>query len=329
MSRFRTTIDLPDYPFSFHHSYPVMSIGSCFAEHMHQRLEHAKFSALLNPFGIIYNPYSIVKVLEYLLDSQSYRQDQLVFDQERWHSLDHHGRFSKDSTAETLKAINNELEIARDFLQKTKRLILTFGTSKVYLYKKTKVIVANCHKIPTTEFERKDLSIDEMTLALNEILSRLQQVFPTLEVVLTVSPVRHIRDGIIAQQRSKARLLITCANLTKQLNHVHYFPAYEIMMDELRDYRFYASDMIHPSEVAVDYIWDQFRNSFFEEETESLFQSIRKIQKASSHRPFNPSSSDHQAFISKQIKRINEMEKQYPFLHFTNERAQLLKSTNS
>lgn len=332
MSRFRTRIKLPDFPFSFNHDSPVMSIGSCFAEHMHQHLSLAKIPALLNPFGIIYNPHSIAHSLAYLLDSLSlprnergYTSDQLVYDQGRWHSLEHHGHFSKETANATLKTINESLESACAFLPKIKRLILTFGTSKVYVYNKTQTIVANCHKIPAGEFTPKNLSIREMTDSLSAVFAPLKSKLPELEIILTVSPVRHIKDGMIEQQRNKARLLLTCEELTTNLDNVHYFPSYEILMDELRDYRFYAEDMVHPNKIAVDYIWELFGQQFFDTDTAELIQQIQKIQKASEHRPFNPTSKEHQTFVKKQLSLMEALESKHPQLNFSEEYALLKK----
>ncbi len=325
MPRFRTTVTIPEFPVTFHHQTPVLSIGSCFAEHISARLDTAKCSSLLNPFGILYNPISIANTLNYLLDSQSYRQDQLVYDQGLWHSLDHHGQFSRPSAEATLNGLNSSLKDARSFLSTTKRLLLTFGTSKVYTYNSTGQVVANCHKIPANQFDRKDISVKEIVKKLQDTFSQLKRVIPDLEIILTVSPIRHIRDGMVEQQRSKARLILACGDLSNAFEYVHYFPSYEIMIDELRDYRFYEADMIHPNKVAIEYIWDHFRRCFFSPETNGLIDRISKIQKASQHRPFNPASEEHQAFIKKQIDSIELMEQAYKFLDFTIERSALLK----
>ncbi len=310
MSKFRTNISDLSSTLKFEHQLPVLLLGSCFAEHIGAQLSQYKFSRLLNPFGILYNPFSIGNALEFLIQKKTFEEKDLIQANGLWHSFDHHGHFSKSSAIETLHTINASAHEASQFLKKSKRLVLTFGTSNVFVYKNTQQIVANCHKIPNQDFDRKALSVDAILQKLSPVLEQLKTKTSDLEILLTVSPVRHSRDGLIENQRSKARLLIACEQLCKQHDFVHYFPSYEIMMDDLRDYRFYTQDMLHPNQTAIDYIWDFFGKTYFTDSTKELNLKIGHIIKASEHRAFHPNSEAHQHFIKKQLSLINDIQKE-------------------
>jgi hypothetical protein len=323
MSRFRTSIPKVSYPFGFSHTLPILCLGSCFAENISQRLADHKFSTLVNPFGILYNPHSIGIALEYLIKGHSFSEKDLFSANGLWHSFDHHGHFSKPDPSAAIRNINKKIQEGSIFLKGTKRLVLTFGTSNVFIYKKTQQIVANCHKVPNQEFERTALSVEDILEKLQPVFQQLKSANPDLEILLTVSPVRHIRDGLIENQRSKARLVLVCEQLCKAFDFTHYFPSYEILMDDLRDYRFYAADMIHPDEVAIDYIWKYFSQCFFKEETIDLNSKISKIVNASWHRPFHPQSPAHQDFIVKQIRLIEQIQTRHNLLDFEKELVDL------
>jgi GSCFA family protein len=324
MSTFRTTIPKIFFPFTFSHKLPTLCIGSCFSENIGHKLDQGKFPVLINPFGIQYNPHSIGNTLEYLLNEHLFSEKDLFKLNGLWHSFDHHGHFSKPDLSVAIQRINETLQTGSTFLKKTKRLVLTFGTSNVFIYKKTQQIVANCHKVPNQEFERNTLTIDSIIEKLYPIFIQLKSKNSDLEILLTVSPIRHIRDGLIENQQSKARLLLACEQLCQTLDFIHYFPSYEIMMDDLRDYRFYATDMIHPNELSIDYIWQYFSQCLFNEETKDLNSKISKISSAANHRPFHPESSVHQDFVTKQIQIIQQIQTKYDFLNFEQEKTKLL-----
>lgn len=321
MPSFRTSVNIPDFPFKITHNSPVLNLGSCFAEHIGNRLERYKFSSFLNSHGIIYNPISIARTIEDLLSQKRYEEEDLLEYGGQWHSFNHHGHFSHPELAQALEKINGRFSEARAFLEKLDVLILTFGTANAFVWNRTGDIVANCHKIPGQEFQRIRLSVAEITEIIGGQLSALRQMRPELKVLLTVSPVRHIRDGLVENQRSKATLLLAVEQLEKQLDFVHYFPSYELVLDDLRDYRFYDRDMIHPSTVAVDYVWEQFENSFFSKETQALTKRIDRILSASQHRPFHAESAAHQTFIKKQLHDIAVLKKEFPTLDFSREIA--------
>jgi hypothetical protein len=319
MSDFRLKVTLPDFPFSISHLDRVMCIGSCFAEHMFRQLDQHKFETNLNPFGILYNPMVIGEGLRRLVSGKPFQEEDLVPNNELWHSFSHHGRFSAPEKEQTLSDINRQMKEGSSFLKKTTRLILTFGTAQVYTLKETGKIVANCHKFPADYFEKRLLSVGEVVKTLTSTFSALKSINPKLEIILSVSPIRHYRDGLIENQRSKATLLLAVAEICQNLPFTHYFPSYEVVMDELRDYRFFEKDMVHPNRQAIDYIWLLFVRAFFEDNTQQLTSSIAKILQAAQHRAFHPQTKAHQGFLKHQLKKVQALEKQYAFLNFEKE----------
>lgn len=323
---FRTELPLQKFLFKISHTDPLLSIGSCFTEHIGERLSTLKFKHLENPFGIVYNPISIAAQLEWLGSDKKFAASDLFENQGLWHSWAHHGRFSDLNKTEILTKINHALQEGQALLPSVTRLLVTFGTANVFILKESDKIVANCHKMPSQIFDKRRLSVKEITTALLSILQKLKLQQPDLQVILTVSPVRHIRDGLVENQRSKATLLLAIDQICQELDFAHYFPSYELILDDLRDYRFFNADMIHPNEVAIDYVWQRFGAAFFTEETQQLISQIEAIVQASKHRAFHTQSKQHQAFIQKQLGKIAQLEQQYHFLNFTKE-SQLLQQT--
>lgn len=319
MSDFRTILPLQKSSLSLDYQSPILCIGSCFTQNIGHRLIDSKFPTLLNPFGILYNPLSIKNSLDYLLAEKTYTSEDLFFHQDLWHSFDHHGAFSSPDQSSILSQINTRLKATQLFFKKTKILILTFGTSNVFIKKSTKKVVANCHKVPNTEFDKKRLTMVEILEELAPVLKKLKSSNPDLEIIFTVSPVRHLKDGLLENQRSKATLLLAIEALTQQLSFTHYFPAYELVQDDLRDYRFFEKDMAHPNEMAIEYIWKAFQTTYFSDSTNAIFKQVNKIVQASLHRPFHVQTNTHQQFIKKQLEKIELLTKQYPFLEFTQE----------
>lgn len=318
---FRTILSAPSPTFEINHRQALLLIGSCFTEHIGRQLEARKFQTFTNPFGIVYNPESMVSCLERLLaGNQAFTEEELFENAGLWHSWEHHGRFSHPERAKTLAAINEVYARAAAFLTKTDVLLLTFGTSDVFVLKETAKVVANNHKMPAVHFETRRLSVDEIVVRCAHALNALREKSPDIKVVLTVSPVRHIRSGLIENQRSKARLVLACEELESRLDFVHYFPAYELLLDDLRDYRFYDTDMLHPSETAVQYTWEYFSDSFFSEKTKSLNERIEKIGAAARHRPFHPDTAQHRAFQVAQLEVIATIEAEMPGLDFSMEK---------
>ncbi len=323
MQSFRTVFPPSRSGVSISHTDRTLCIGSCFAEQMGGRLERLKFPTLVNPFGIVFNPISIGKSLGRLLSGEPFGEADLLENQGLWHSFEHHGSFSSPDKSLALHAINQSFSRAKSFLGNTNRLVVTLGTAHVFSLKKTGEVVANCHKVPAAEFERKRLTVDEVAQVLLPVFEKLRQVLPALQIIATVSPVRHLRDGLLENQRSKATLLLALDEIGRQLPFVHYFPAYEILLDDLRDYRFYADDMAHPSSQATDYIWRYFENAFFDEKTSALCGRIERVMTALAHRPFHPQEFEHQNFVNRQTSIIAELSVVFPYLDFEQELRKL------
>ena len=322
MSNFRTVLPLEQAPFDINYQSPMLCMGSCFTENIGNLLVTNKFPTLLNPFGILYNPISIKNSLETLLSEKLYDADDLFLHQDLWRSFDHHSSFSSTNQQQTLLAINGRLKAAKSFLQQTKRLILTFGTANVFINKLTRKVVANCHKLPNTNFEKRRLTVDEIASGLLSVFQNLKEYNEELEIILTVSPVRHIRDGLQESQRSKATLLLALEKITQTLSFAHYFPAYELVLDDLRDYRFFGKDLIHPNEMAIEYIWNYFQQTYFSTSTITIFKEVKKIVQACHHRPLHLETASHQQFVQKQLEKINAFSKQYSYINLRDEREQ-------
>jgi len=323
--KFRTALKAITYPFSLTHQDHLLLLGSCFTENIGQYLAQYKFSPTINPFGILYNPISILDNLQRVFKEEKIGVDGLFQQGEFWYSHLHHSQIFAENRVVLQQKIDTIDQATFQQLKEGNRLILTFGTAKVYHHKKWGGIVANCHKIDAQSFDSQILTIDAI---INRYLPFLQQIKAknkNLEVIFTLSPVRHIRDGIIENQRSKAILLAAIHEICDQLSFTHYFPSYEIMMDDLRDYRFYENDLIHPSKMAIEYIWNYFQSSFFNESTQQLNQKIHALRQAAHHRAFHPHSAAHQTFLKKQLKKLEQLFKENNHLDLTVER-QLLEN---
>ncbi|MEP2026415.1 MAG: GSCFA domain-containing protein [Reichenbachiella sp.] len=278
----------------------LLTIGSCFSENIGQKLQESKFSILANPLGTVYNPISIFK----LLGQAKLDQSKFVEVGSQFYHLDFHSQFTgrDQKTLETV--LNLKCKELTNYLNETQIVFITLGSAFVYEWIESGEVVANCHKIPQKKFKKRLLSLEEMTTSFYELKAKLGQINPQIQYIFTVSPVRHIKDGIVENQLSKSLLRVLCYELAKE-NQVDYFPAYEMMMDDLRDYRFYKTDMIHPTEMAEDYIWDKFQHTYFSEQTRKVVKEWSKIQSSLSHRPFNPESDGHQKFLQNQFKKLD------------------------
>lgn len=316
---FRTKVELPLGQVSINHTDKMMLWGSCFAEHIGRCLVENKFSCDVNPFGVLYNPLSIAEALHELIEQKVYTSGNLMEHQGTWFSLMHHSAFSSRSQEECLSRINKRLQEGSDRLQEVDWLLFTWGTSRVYIWKTDGRIVGNCHKLPDRCFTRRLLSIEEIVSTYLPLLEELHHQKPRLKVLFTVSPIRHAKDGMHGNQLNKAVLLLAIDELCNRLPYCHYFPSYEILMDELRDYRFYADDMLHPSPMAVDYIWKCFCESYFKDSTRKIMQEWEKIRKGLEHRPFDTQSDAYQCFLSQILLKIEALKEKFPYLDVQNE----------
>jgi len=321
--QFFTEIQIPEFQWKMDYSKSMMFFGSCFSENIGQRLIDLKFKVDMNPFGILYNPESIANSLKIIIESRIFSEDDLFCDQGIWNSFYHHSRFSDVDQQATLGKINNRILSSNEFLKKADFLVITFGTAWVYELVKTGQIVSNCHKIPASEFKRFRLEVSDIINVYVELLEQIWKFNPGLKVIFTVSPIRHWKDGAVENQVSKATLLLAIDLLVSGFGKqkCNYFPSYELMMDELRDYRFYAEDMLHLSPVAVDYIFERFCQVAVTEESLKVSKEVVKILKASMHRPFNNSTSEHNKFIQANLLEIDKLTERFPFLNFSVERT--------
>lgn len=323
--RFSTYVETPKDTFALSHKTGIMMLGSCFAQNIGQKMTECKFNIEINPFGTLYNPCSICEALEYICSDRLFDEtsDELFFHNEMWHSWLHHGDFSRKERIEVVEAVNERLLSARVSMASMDVLMLTFGTA--YVYRKTSDgrVVGNCHKMPQSGFVRSLLAVDEVVERVSGVIDALLSCRPTLKILFTVSPIRHLRDGAHDNQISKATLLLAIEKLRGIYPAtVHYFPSYEIVLDELRDYRFFAEDMVHPSQVALEYLWERFADSYFSSETVTLNAELKDIARALAHRPFNASSQAHRTFLSKIMLKIEDIRKKYPYFDFEKEIAQ-------
>lgn len=324
LMQFRTEIIPDNAEFRIDHRDRVMLLGSCFTEYIGNELADHKFKTHSNPFGIVYNPHSMAEQLFRMLEGRKYAADEIGKNEELHYSFDHHGQFSGLDATTVLEAINTSFAHSIQFLKETNRLVITFGTAFAYSLVENDRVVANCHKLPGSTFHKKMLSLEGLQEKYNGLFKVLQARLPDLRIILTVSPVRHKSDGAVANQESKAILHLLAQYLTRNYRGVYYFPAYELMMDDLRDYRWYAEDMIHPSNAAVQYIWQKFSEVFFVDQTRELNEEIEKIKRAVKHRPFISESNRYKDFVRNQENYVTSLKERYPYIDFDSETSFLL-----
>ncbi len=305
--QFRTPINISPSSLRLDHSHRVMMIGSCFSEHIAERMQRAGFHVVSNPFGIMFNPASITQTIERLASVRSYSIDDLTLSGERWVSFDFHGDFASRSADKALDAMNRAAERGAKALREADTVVLTLGTA--WVYRHGDAVVANCHKLPSQMFSREMMSVEQITEMLTQTI---ESHLSNKQVVLTISPVRHVADGLSENSLSKAVLRVAAANIAARLEQVSYFPSFEIMNDDLRDYRFYEADMVHPSSVAVDYIWERWCEWAIAPSVRSAMHESERLWRAASHRSSEPQSEAHREFCRKMNERIDTLSAQYP-----------------
>lgn len=306
-------IEKPDFALDYHSR--LMLIGSCFAENIGNRFIENRFDVDVNPCGIVYNPESVAQVLRLLMEGRLMTEEDLLYNNGKWVSLYHHGKFSAADKEECLNRMNKRLQQGAARLRKADVLMITFGTSWVYRYVVSGRIVANCHRFPEHDFERIRLSVSEITEIYDQLLGQLKQLNPALKILFTVSPIRHWKDGAHGNQLSKSVLLLAIDELRRRWKQAYYFPSYEIVLDELRDYRFYAEDMLHISEAAVHYIWMRFKDTFLTTEAMKVMKQVEKINKGLNHRPFNAEGEEYIVFRKRLLEELNRLKADFPLLN--------------
>jgi hypothetical protein len=306
----RETQNLIDYQSN------ILLLGSCFSENIGDKLSYFKFQSTQNPFGILFHPIAIENLITRAINNKRYTEKEVTFNNERWHCLDAHSSLSSPNKQELLGDLNSGLGATKEQLAAATHIIVTLGTSWVYKHIETGVTVANCHKIPQKKFSKELLSVTEVSESLARSIALIRSVNKNATVTLTVSPVRHLKDGFLENTRSKAHLIAGIHTAVDSIKNLYYFPSYEIVMDELRDYRFYEEDMVHPSKTAINYIWEKFVTACFSEESQVTMQEVETIQKGIAHRPFNEESEQHAHFLMNLEEKKGNLLKKLPFIKF-------------
>jgi hypothetical protein len=314
---FTTKVPLPKSKNPIDYNSKIMSLGSCFAVNMAEKFDYYKFQNTCNPFGIIFNSVSIEKLVDRAVNKHSFTEKDIFFHNNLWHCFEVHSELSNPDKEALLKHLNTLIDAFYFQIATLTHCVITYGTSWIYRNRASNSIVANCHKVPQTAFSKEILSVEAISNSIQNTIGNIQKINPDCKIIFTVSPVRHLKDGFVENQQSKAHLIAAIHSThNSQLTTHNYFPSYEIMMDELRDYRFYAEDMIHPSPIAIDYIWERFAETNISPESHSVMEEVATIQKGLAHRPFNPNSVSHQLFLSKLQDKISILQTDFPQIQF-------------
>ena len=315
--QFRTQIPISKSNFPIDYTSRIVSLGSCFAVNMNEKLDYFKFQNSCNPFGIIFNPVSIEKIISKAINQESFTENDIFFHNEQWHCFDVHSELSDSNKEALLQNVNQLLQSTNNQITQSTHVIITYGTAWVYRNIQSNEIVANCHKVPQKQFEKEILSVETCIKSIENTIKLIQKVNPNCKIIFTVSPVRHIKDGFVENQQSKSHLITAIHQILNPKSKIlNYFPSYEIMMDELRGYRFYAEDMLHPNQVAIDYIWERFAVTWISETTHKTIEEVDVIQKGLAHRPFNPDSELHKKFVENLNQKIAKLVLQHPEIKF-------------
>lgn len=322
--QFRTQIPILKSSNPIDYNSKVLSFGSCFAENMADKFDYFKFQNKTNPFGIIFNPVSIERIIKKVVQQELFTEKDVFFHNERWHCFEVHSDLSNSDRGELLETLNKAIEVTNHQLKNSSHIIITYGTSWIYRNVESEQIVANCHKVPQKQFSKELLSVDVIQKSIQNTIDLIRSINSNVQFIFTVSPVRHIKDGFIENQLSKSHLFAAIHKIlnvchperSRRLLTIEYFPSYEIMMDELRDYRFYAEDMLHPNQMAIDYIWKLFSENYILPESILIMQEVDEIQKSLRHRSFNPESEQHQKFLAKLQQKIKSLSEKLPNIKF-------------
>lgn len=319
--KFRTSVPIIEQEPKIDHSSKILLLGSCFVENIGEKLDYYQFQNLRNPFGIFYHPGAIGDFLKKVAKGYKYEEKDVFFYNEQWHCFDAHSCLNSFSKEELLFKLNEGIQNTHAFIENATHIVLTFGTSWYYKEVISGVSVANCHKLPGKNFNKQLLNFNEIENIINSTLQSLLTINTKVKIIFTVSPVRHLKDGFVENQQSKAHLLSGIHQFITTIRGTNpdvcfYFPAYEIMLDELRDYRFYKEDMLHPNSLAIDYIWSHFTEAWVAKKAVELFRSIEVIHKGLAHKPFNENSEKHQLFLKNLDAKIHQLKYKIPTSKF-------------
>lgn len=314
---FRTPIHFEKSAFNIDHPQSILALGSCFSQHIGEKLAHAKFPVSINPFGTLFDPVSIHRLLK--ISNLEIDEEELIYHQGYWHAVSYHGSFKNKSKEFLTDKIESLKVDVKNGLKNSSVLMLTYGTAHVWKMKEKNKIVGNCHKLPGDLFYRQLLTPEQIGKVLFESFSALKKYSPHLKIILTISPVRHLKMGMIENQLSKSVLRFAVSELIHKIPDIYYFPAYEIMMDDLRDYRFYAADMIHPSDTAIQYIFDGFKSVFFTEETIERVKAWENFRKSMNHNAFDKDNEQWKRYKQKCYTQLIQFKKDFPMLDWKEE----------
>ena len=321
----RTTFEIKESGDKITYDHPVLFIGSCFAGGIGRQMMDGKMPVMVNPSGTVYNPVSVANTIDTITDGRKYAKDDLYNYNGIWLSFNHYTDFSSDNPEVTVDRINMAADRARKFLSAARFLFVTFGTARVYRWNKTGRIVSNCHKLPAPEFTNELLTVNSVVSLWEAELQKLGNLFPDLKVVFTISPVRHWKDGAHGNQISISVLMLAVEELLKHPSGPSYFPAYELIMDDLRDYRFYEEDMLHPSSLAIKYVWEKFSGCYLDSRSAELRNEIIKITRASGHRLTSQVESKRKEFAVAMLQRIRAIENKMATIDLSEEKLYFKK----
>jgi hypothetical protein len=303
--KFRTEVEITHSEKKINVTDRIFSVGSCFASEMSELLKNGQLQTLCNPFGTIFNPYSLNVAIKHLHDCKMYNNEDLIVFNDEYISLNHHTSFNSNYAHKSLEKINQNIEQGNQFLQGTNWVLITYGTSFIYEFLPKNQLVANCHKIPQNHFKKRLLTDEELQNSIQETIENLKDICEEeVQILFTVSPVRHTKEGMVENQLSKAKLICALHEVLPQFENCHYLPVYEILMDDLRDYRFYKEDLIHPNKQAIQYIWEKFGKAYFSDEVKDFIHENLKIKAALEHRPNDENALKHHLFLENTKERI-------------------------
>ena len=313
---FSTKVPIPVSLNQISYNSKIVSFGSCFAENIAQKFDYYKFQNIVNPFGIIFNTVSIHNIIDRIINQKLFTVDDIFFHNHSWHCFDVHSNLSNSDKEILLNNLNEILKSTQQQIIDCSHFIITYGTSWAYKTKENNQVVANCHKMPQKHFTKHLLSANENEIAIEKTISIIKSINPNVKLIFTISPVRHIKDGFRENNVSKSNLISALDNIISKNPSIDYFPSYEIVLDELRDYRFYRSDMLHPNEIAIDYIWQRFTESTIDVDVLNIMIAIENIQKMINHKSNNEQSQQNQQLKSKIQEKIQQLQQKHPSLIF-------------
>jgi len=323
--KFRFEFDVKKLPEPVSHKDKMLLIGSCFTENIGEKLDKYKFTTLQNPNGILFNPVSVAEAITDYIECKQITEADLFQYNDAWHSWRHHSRFSGITADNAIQKINVSYAGANSFLKDADYLFVTLGSAWTYklteksLNGKPGAVAANNHKAPSEWFQRRLMTTEDVLRVLDNVIHRLFHFNRKIKIIFTISPVRHLREGVIENNRSKAVLIQAVHHLVDKFDRLYYFPAYELVIDDLRDYRFYAEDLVHPNYFATQYVWEKLVDACMSERTKNLMEQIHAVNLAYQHKPFNPESSQHQKFLQTMIEKVSILKNEHPYLDFAKE----------